>query len=142
MAEATKPLTAGLIGRKSRSAMIVVGVILTIICAGLITFTDLTIPLYALILIVGIADVLVAVGGAFVFSEHEELRSLPGGVLEHISRRGIMAALVPGGFLLLFYLTSRDLYDATPAVVFWLLFGIVISALSAIAVAMASEEVR
>ena len=140
MAELTKSHTTGLSGRKTRSAIIVVGVVLTVVLAGVIAFSDFEIPLYVLILIVGCSSVLIALVGSFVLGEQEELRALPGNVLEHITRRGIMAVCVTGGFLLLFYLLDPALYNSTPPIVLWLLFGIVISALSAVAVAMASEE--
>ena len=142
MAEPKIIQTAGFTGSKTRWAMIAVGIVLTIILTGLIAFTDLATPLYALLLIVGGAGVLIAIIGAFVFGEDEELRSLPGGLLENISRRALMACCVTGGFLVIFYLLDPELYNMTPPIAFWLLFGIVTSVLNAIAVAMASEEAR
>jgi hypothetical protein len=40
------------------------------------------------------------------------------------------------------HLLDPALYNSTPSVVFWLLIGIVISSLSAVAVAVVSEEAR
>ena len=50
-------------GSKTRSTMIAVGIIVTIVLTVLIAFTDVEIPLYALVLIVGCASVLTALIG-------------------------------------------------------------------------------
>ena len=142
MVELPKIHTVELTGHKTRSAIVVVGMILTIILAGVIAFSDFLIPLYALVLVVGCPLVLVALLGTVVFGESEELRTLPGGVLEYLSRRAIMVASVTGSLLAVLHLLNPALYTSTPSVVFWLLIGIVISSLSAVAVALASEEAR
>ena len=134
--------TAGFTGSKTRSAMIAVGTIVTIILTVLIAFTDLEIPLYALVLIVGCASVLTAIIGSFVFGEHEELSLLSEDVLEKIARRAIMAGFVTGGFLLMFYLLDPELYNKTPPITLGVLLGIMTSLLNAIAVAIACEEVH
>ncbi len=140
MAELTKIQTAGFTGSTTRSAMIAVGIIVTIILTVLIAFTDVEIPLYALVLIVGCGSVLTAVIGSFVFGEHEELHLLSEDVLEKIARRTIMAGWGTGGFLLMFYLLDPELYYKTPPVALWVLLGIMISSLNAIAVVIACEE--
>jgi len=142
MVELPKIHTVELTGHKTRLAIVVVGMILTIILAGVIAFSDFQVPLYALVLLVGCPLVVVALLGPVVFGEGEELRSLPGKVLEYISRRAIMVASVMGGLLAVLHLLDPALYTSTPSVVFWLLIGIVISSLSAVAVALASEEAR
>jgi hypothetical protein len=142
MVELPKVYTFELTGHKTRLAIVVVGVILTIILAGVIAFSDFQVPLYVLVLIVGCSLIVVALLGTIVFGEGEELRSLPGSVLEYISRRAIMVASVTGGLLAVLHLLNPALYTSTPSVVFWLLFGMVISSLSAVAVALASEEAR
>ncbi len=140
MAELTKIQTAGFTGSKTRSTMIAVGIIVTIILTVLIAFTDVEIPLYALVLIVGCGSVLTAVIGSFVFGEHEELHLLSEDVLEKIARRTIMAGLGTGGFLLMFYLLDPELYYKTPPIALWMLLGIMTSSLNAIAVVIACEE--
>jgi hypothetical protein len=142
MVELPKVYTFELTGHKTRLAIVVVGVILTIILAGVIAFSDFQVPLYALVLIVGCPLIVVALIGTVVLGEGEELRSLPGSVLEYISRRAIMVASVTGGLLAVLYLLNPALYTSTPPVVFWLIIGMVISSLSAAAVALASEESR
>ena len=142
MVELPKVYTFELTGHKTRLAIVVVGVILTIILAGVIAFSDFQVPLYVLVLIVGCSLIVVALLGTVVLGEGEELRSLPGSVLEYISRRAIMVASVTGGLLAVLHLLNPALYTSTPSVVFWLLFGMVISSLSAVAVALASEEAR
>jgi len=140
MAELKKIQTAGFTGSKTRSAMIAVGIIVTIVLTGLIAFADVEIPLYALVLIVGCASVLTALIGSFVFDDYEELRLLSEDVLEKIARRTIMAGCGTGGFLLMFYLLDPELYYETPPIALWVLLGIMTSSLNAIAVAIACEE--
>ncbi|MGW8180159.1 MAG: hypothetical protein ACWGQW_15575 [bacterium] len=142
MVELPKIHDVELTGHKTRLAIVVVGMILTIILAGVIALSDFQIPLYALVLVVGCPLVVVALLGVVVFGEREELRALPGGVLEYLSRRAIMVASVTGGLLAVLHLLNPALYTSTPSVVLWLLVGIVISSLSAIAVAICSEEAR
>jgi len=142
MVELPKIHTVELTGRKTRLAIVVIGMILTIILAGVVAFSDFQIPLYALVLIVGCPLVVITLLGTVVFGEGEELRSLPGGVLEYISRRAIMVASVTGGLLAVLHLLDPSLYTGTPSVVFWLLIGIVISSLSAVAISITSEEAR
>ncbi len=142
MAELKKIQTAGFTGSKTRSAMIAVGIIVTVILTVLIAITDLEIRLYALVLTVGCASVLTAVIGSFVFGEHEELHLLAEDVLEKIARRTIMAGWGTGGFLLMFYVLDPELYYETPPIALWVLLGIMTSSLNAIAVAIACEEIR
>jgi hypothetical protein len=142
MVELPKIHAVELTGHKTRLAIVVVGMILTIILAGVIALSDFQIPLYALVLVVGCPLVVVALLGVVVFGERDELRALPGGVLEYLSRRAIMVASVTGGLLAVLHLLNPGLYTSTPSVVLWLLIGIVISSLSAVAVAICSEEAR
>ena len=142
MAELTKIQTAGFTGSKTRSAMIAVGIIVTISLTVLIAFTDVEIPLYALVLIVGCASVLTALIGSFVFGEHEELHLPSEDVLEKIARRAIMVGCATGGLLLMFYLLDPELYNKTPPITLGVLLGIMTSLLNAIAVAIACEEVH
>lgn len=120
--------------------MITVGTIVTVILTVLIAFTDLNVPLYALVVIVGCASVLTAIIGSFVFGEHEELNLPSEDVLEKIARRAIMAGFVTGGFLLMFYLLDPELYYKTPPIALWVLLGIMTSSLNAIAIVIACEE--
>jgi class 3 adenylate cyclase len=134
--------TTGLTGGKIRSAMIAVGTITTIILTSLIGFSDLNLPLYALVLIVGCANVLTAVIGSFVFGERENLGLPSEGVLEMIARRAIMVGCATGGLLLVFYLLGPELYDKTPSITLAVLLGVMTSSLNAIAVAIACEEIH
>ena len=142
MAEPEMDRTSGFTGRKTRSAMISVGIIVTIILAILIGFAEFKIPLYALVLIVGCASVLIAMIGSFAFGELEERNVGSGGNSEKIARRGLMAGCATGGFLLLFFLIAPELYNKTPPITLVALVGLMISTLNAIAVAIACEEVH
>ena len=134
--------TTGLTGGKTRSAMIAVGTIVTVILTVLIAFTDLNVPLYALVVIVGCASVLTAIIGSSEFGEHEELNLPSEDVLEKIARRTIMVGCATGGLLLMFYLLDPELYNKTPPITLAVLLGVMTSSLNSIAVAIACEEIR
>jgi len=134
--------TTGLTGGKTRSAMITVGTIVTVILTVLIAFADLNVPLYALVLLVGCASVLTAIIGSSEFGEHEELKLPSEDVLEKIARRTIMVGCATGGLLLMFYLLDPELYNKTPPITLAVLLGVMTSSLNSIAVAIACEEIR
>ena len=134
--------TTGLTGGKTRSAMITVGTIVTVILTVLIAFADLNVPLYALVLLVGCASVLTAIIGSSEFGEHEELNLPSEDVLEMIARRAIMVGCATGGLLLMFYLLDPELYNKTPPITLAVLLGVMTSSLNSIAVAIACEEIR
>ena len=140
MAELTKSQTVGLTGSKTRSAMIAVGIIVTIILTVLIAFIYVEIPLFLLVLIVGCASVLTALIAGFVFADSEELRVFSEEVFERIIRRAIMAGCATGGFLLMFFLLDPELFNTAPPIALWVLLGLMISSLNAIAVAIACED--